>query len=770
MREERNRLVARADDTRQLLGVMTESKEVATKLVKSHIIRADNFQKELESLKEELASKLGLERKVKELTVVLEATQEQLKEAKKVHSKRPVMVDRSISCDESCSIFSSPDSQDTRRNVDEGMESKYTKAWQADAMTDSAYQRELELDEAFQTLHSDHTDDRNDASRIKGLEDRLFKLHEYLRTTEKSHYRKIKEMQGDILSLRSSAASSDIDSVTLSKDIDAGQIKFQGKIQTLDCSIDSENSLRFLDYDVIGKELSKSNHLASTKLKEEICEEDLHSDPEVNQRFAEFMEGYFEKKKEYILVLQNLIDKEVSPHSSTSEEKNSLNSEEIVQNHLKFLADCFPDIPSYPNSIYLRSDRLPNANLRPSDIPLKSSVTESPSQFCSYQDNDRPSSKSKDIQEEPLNLTIDEQQGNKSEKIEECQKSSDLHSGVRVNELEELSSVEPKSDAIVQAEIQNSTIWPATSKNRGNGPMAIDIPSIGTVAALSTAAVVSPVVAMAAVGYGVVKILSGNQADHHQHDNERSFEEEEDCTLSNRDMKESIPSKIQNTVVEEPQPTSIMPEKEIKKYDPAGITIGTPPTNPFHNPQNPFLKSNPTVSTTTTSTDPLPIPLTPEPTDTSTKAAKHGSIKGLQELCKGLFWSTEDLSIPTSTQNPKNENKTDKFAVDSPWVTTDLATVHSRLRELEEVSDPVQESATEMKHESQGLSCYEDNSIRVFPVEPIDAALDDRDDLAENTAFKLTDDGRAIEGNQLLDDSNTAFLTQTYSLNINGRK
>ena len=90
-REERNRLIARADDTRQLLGVMTESKEVATKLVKSHIVRADNFQKELESLNEELASKIRLERTVTELTIALEATQQKLNDAKynqSMHSRR----------------------------------------------------------------------------------------------------------------------------------------------------------------------------------------------------------------------------------------------------------------------------------------------------------------------------------------------------------------------------------------------------------------------------------------------------------------------------------------------------------------------------------------------------------------------------------------------------------------------------------------------------------------------------------------------------------
>merc|ERR1711936_836863 len=75
---ERERLIAMADDTRQLLAVMTESKEVATKLVKSHIIRADNLQKELEVLKQELADKNALEQKVMELTAALDRSKDEL--------------------------------------------------------------------------------------------------------------------------------------------------------------------------------------------------------------------------------------------------------------------------------------------------------------------------------------------------------------------------------------------------------------------------------------------------------------------------------------------------------------------------------------------------------------------------------------------------------------------------------------------------------------------------------------------------------------------
>ena len=88
-------------------------------------------------------------------------------------------------------------------------------------MTDSTYERELELDEAFQNLSLEDIDGKNDNSRIKELETRLYKLHDYLRSTEKAHYQKIREMKEDILSLRSSGASSDVESVNLSRIIDA---------------------------------------------------------------------------------------------------------------------------------------------------------------------------------------------------------------------------------------------------------------------------------------------------------------------------------------------------------------------------------------------------------------------------------------------------------------------------------------------------------------------------------------------------------------------
>ena len=77
---------------------MTESKEVATKLVKSHIVRADNFQKELELMKIELENKSKLEEKVKELTLALEQSQEKLKQAKEEYPKQAIMVDRSVHC------------------------------------------------------------------------------------------------------------------------------------------------------------------------------------------------------------------------------------------------------------------------------------------------------------------------------------------------------------------------------------------------------------------------------------------------------------------------------------------------------------------------------------------------------------------------------------------------------------------------------------------------------------------------------------------------
>jgi hypothetical protein len=170
--------------------------------------------------------------------------------------------------------------------------------------------------------------------------------------------------------------------------------------------------------------------------------------------------------------------------------------------------------------------------------------------------------------------------------------------------------------------------------------------------------------------------------------------------------------------------------------------------NPFHNPQNPFLadRSNVTIKPKS----PLPEPLVPQPTASSAKAekmAKHSSVKGLQELCKGLFWSTEDLSIPATNRPVDSESD---LSVDAPWCTSDLATVHSRLRELDETSDQQDKLGRETTNDLQQFgSYYDDNSIRVYPADGnrVDTEFNSTEESSEEvTSFKLTDDGRAIEG------------------------
>ena len=119
LKEERDRLTARAEDTRQLLAIMTESKEVATKLVKSHIVRADNFQRELELLKIELAKKETMEEKLRALSIALETAQKELREAKAATSKQVIMVDRSVYCDDNnTGIKSSVSIQESGTNTD----------------------------------------------------------------------------------------------------------------------------------------------------------------------------------------------------------------------------------------------------------------------------------------------------------------------------------------------------------------------------------------------------------------------------------------------------------------------------------------------------------------------------------------------------------------------------------------------------------------------------------------------------------------------------
>ena len=142
---ERERLIAMADDTRQLLAVMTESKEVATKLVKSHIIRADNLQRELEVLKQELADKNALEQKVMELTAALDRSKDELEAYRDSKSKGPRMVDRSVSCNELPSnIPMSLSASD--HGVIVTYDHTNEQLSRNPEMTDSTYERELELD------------------------------------------------------------------------------------------------------------------------------------------------------------------------------------------------------------------------------------------------------------------------------------------------------------------------------------------------------------------------------------------------------------------------------------------------------------------------------------------------------------------------------------------------------------------------------------------------------------------------------------------------
>ena len=770
---ERERLIAMADDTRQLLAVMTESKEVATKLVKSHIIRADNLQKELEVLKQELADKNALEQKVMELTAALDRSKDELESYRDSKSKGTKMVDRSVCCNELPSNIPM-----TLSASDHGVIVTYDHTNEQlsrnTEMTDSTYERELELDEAFQNLSLEDIDGKNDNSRIKELETRLYKLHDYLRSTEKAHYQKIREMKEDILSLRSSAASSDVESVNLSRIIDAGHIKFQGKIQPLDCSTDSENSLRMLNYSLIGKELSKSNSASSAILKENLPNiqnsettaidsdntsegvTESTSDPNAasSQQHKSLKapalvvsnkdKEYAQKKNSYMQALEELIQREMASLERRNKKnywnnktlyRQDFDSEEVVQNHLRLLEDCYPDIPPLPTSVYLRSDRQPNAILKqPKCSSTYSMANQTNQSLHSSNMIDGYHGKSK-IDEEPLNLS-----------------RNDRHD-VQLD-TNSLGSSDLTTDGWSES-VEDSCSEPRAKKR----PMPIDIPSIGTVAALSTAAVVSPVVAMACVGYGVVKILSGNQADSETSINERISEVEENIPCEDaKENAEGIPE-TNRAIVSEPQATASVPSNNRGILEGVKDPKTTAATNPFHNPQNPFLSSSmPRQSGNYSSRSPLPDPLVPQPTSTSTKAAKQSSIKGLQELCKGLFWSTEDLSIPV-------QNKTEgegELAIDSPWCTSDLANVHSRLKQLEESSQETLKEAANLSSgsnitakvrgewRSEGdFSQNEDTSIRVFASNDaeIHTELSSTSyDTEEAAAYILTDDGRSIEG------------------------
>ena len=642
LKEERDRITARADDTRQLLSVMTESKEVATKLVKSHIVRADNFQKELELMKIELGNKSKLEEKVKELTLALELSQEELKQAKEECPKQVIMVDRSVHCKEDNGSAIKPASiQESGTNTEPMVHLDDTKYKLATEMTDSAYERELELDEAFQTRRSNGSDEPNDSSRISELENRLFKLQDYLRSTEKAHSRKINDIKEDILSIKSSCTSSEAGSVLMTKNHEGGRIDFPGRTQGLDYSLDSDNSLRFLDYDLIGREISRSNNGSSAKLRE-----------------------------------------------------NMANAQSDITSVKR---DCSP--------------------------------------------------KESFLQEEPLNLTTDDI--DRKVELKPCQNKSEKDKNDRLEDARgNIDSNDQTFKIEEQMEGSSISVSNPTGTSRRNPPLSIDMPSIGTVAALSTAAVVSPVVAIAAVGYGVAKILSGNQANG------------ESQAIENGDESNDYNENGSNTgahcaaIVTEPNKTSVIPSRdmkiernEIKEKDQASSH------NAMENldMQRTYFPSQP--SEPRSSGSQLPEPLLPQQTDSSKLAAKQGSIKGLQELCKGLFWSSEDLSIPSAN----NTDRQNDLALDAPWCTKDLASVHSRLKNLDGATNQ-DDSIAENNTDLQTFGAYDDDkSIRVFPAE-----LNNDENSEHDATYQLTDDGRAIEGNYQIVHINIIFRKQKF--------
>ena len=609
---------------------MTESKEVATKLVKSHIVRADNFQKELELMKIELENKSKLEEKVKELTLALEQSQEELKQAKEECPKQAIMVDRSVHCKEDNVRNINPASiQESGTNTEPMEHLDDTKCKLATEMTDSAYERELELDEAFQTRRSNGSDEPNDSSRINELENRLFKLQDYLRSTEKAHNRKINDIKEDILSIKSSCTSSEAGSVLTTKNYESGRIDFQGRTQGPDYSLDSDNSLRFLDYDLIGREISKSNNGSSAKLREN-------------------------------------------------------------------MANAQSDITSIKRDC-------------------------SPKESC--------------LQEEPLNLTTDDIDRKVELKLCRNKSENDKNdlledAGGNVDANDQISEIPEQTEGSAMSALN------PTGTFRRNPPLSIDMPSIGTVAALSTAAVVSPVVAIAAVGYGVAKILSGNQANGASQAIENG-DESNDYNENGSNIGSHCAA-----IVTEPNKTSIIPARdmkierdEIKEKDQASSHNAMENLD-MHRTYFPTQPSEPRSSGSQ-----LPEPLLPLQTDSSKLAAKQGSIKGLQELCKGLFWSSEDLSIPSANDTDSQND----LALDAPWCTKDLASVHSRLKNLDGATnkdDSIAESNTDL----QRFGAYnDDTSIRVFPAE-----LNNDENSEHDATFQLTDDGRAIEGNDYI--------------------
>ena len=455
----------------------------------------------------------------------------------------------------------------------------------------------------------------------------------------------------------------------------------------------------------------------------------VHSDifeVRFNEQFDDLKKRYQEKKDAYIKALNELIQKEISNviHADSECRDFGFDPNEIVQNHLKLLLDCFPDVPPLPSSMNTRFDRRPNAILK--------------------QHADSITSKHGNIQEEPLNLTREDIESNSTRSLSEPLNVSDDKTS-KYDARGNANSNNGIDTATVEREEATMPITSSVGKSRPNPPLSIDMPSIGAVAALSTAAVVSPVVAMAAVGYGVVKILSGNQANGEEQVNEN------DTDTMDGNEENSTQKDLPSTIVTEPCPSSKIPERNsnVKR------TVNDDGYRSFNSPSRSNIYrstgeqrfydrlTEASVSAEFCPSDyQLPDPLVPQPTESSKLAAKKGSIKGLQELCKGLFWSSEDLSIPAAADNKKRGND---LALDAPWCTNDLASVHSRLRELDEGKKEY-ESVEEDNNDLQQFGAYnDDTSIRVFPADPVNEENSEQD-----TTFQLTDDGRAIEGNKIL--------------------
>ena len=85
LQENQKRLIARVEDTRELLVVAIKSKEETATLLKSNIVRSDNLQKEVELLRNSLSGKDQLEVDIREISVALEGAQKELLNKEKNH-------------------------------------------------------------------------------------------------------------------------------------------------------------------------------------------------------------------------------------------------------------------------------------------------------------------------------------------------------------------------------------------------------------------------------------------------------------------------------------------------------------------------------------------------------------------------------------------------------------------------------------------------------------------------------------------------------------